>query len=409
MSRNAYLEVYGQEPPANAHYGADISYWQDTSIWGDLVNWAEWVTIRCSYGHYSDDGMQESHVAAADAYGFQGKLGGYHFYYSGDPYQQANNYLYQAGNILDRFSHHMVDAEASPVADIGQLETCCNVVEQATGRPALIAYSGWSYLNQSGATSRPLWLPHYASSRYTAWNGTPGSWDTWNAPYTPDWYGVRNPAIWQFSSLTNTHGHLDLNVGTEELAQVLGLGQSEEEDMTPEQQNWLIECVTFARNAAPIINDINTKSNWLLDDTKTKEGVDLTPGIQIGRAADGIATMVRRNSRVRLIEVNKGWWITDLIGAVPVPSSEVFQSLDKMGYFNNDRNPDGSIIPQVWDEIALNNLIRYDLLKSVPIDPKIVVDAIKAALVDVHVDVDADAIAEKVVDEIDRRLHPDTA
>jgi GH25 family lysozyme M1 (1,4-beta-N-acetylmuramidase) len=229
MSRDAYIEVYGQEPPPNAHFGADISYWQDRGVWADLVTFAEFVNIRCSYGRNSEDGKQNLHVQWADEHGYNGKLGGYHFYYAGNPSAQANNYLYQSSDIRDRLSHHMVDAEAAPIAGIGELEEWCQIVEQATGQPTII-YSGWSYLNGSGSSGRHLWLPHYASRSYTAWNGTPGSWDSWNAPYTPDWYGQRNPTVWQFTSLTNRHGHLDVNIGTEPMAQLFGLGQSQEDE-----------------------------------------------------------------------------------------------------------------------------------------------------------------------------------
>jgi hypothetical protein len=383
VSANAYREVYGQEPPAGAHFGADISWWQGTDIWADLVNWAEWVTIRCSYGNSSEDGREEAHVAAANAYGYSGKLGGYHFYYAGDPVAQANNYLYQSSNIRGQFSHHMVDAEATPVADIGQLETWCDIVGAATGQPTFaVIYSGWSYLNGSGPTDRQIWLPHYASSRYTAWNGTPGSWDTYNAPWTPDWYGQRNPAIWQYASLTGTHGHLDLNVGTDEAAQLLGLGGStSEEDLTPELKAFL----------DAILNNVNGLPGWIQDSrnevathtsgvyTRIQQEQDLLSArigqaqdalsARIGQAQDGLSVQLRRSTRMRLIQAKNGWWVTDLIGVVPVPNPEFVKALASLGYFNNDVDPDGNPVPQVWPDETFEKLVRYDL--QVPTGPPV--------------------------------------
>lgn len=237
MSRAAYLEIYGQDPPADAIWGADISWYQATNglsldsavldgTWADLVGWAQWVTIRASYGSSGDDGAQGAHVEYADRHGFTGRLGGYHFFYANNVAAQANNYLNRIAGLRDRFTHHMCDAEASPVAPAAQIAEFCDRVSQATGQPC-VPYAGWSYLNQSGDPGRHgLWLPHYASASYRAWAPAPGSADLWQAPYTPDFLGYGFPLCWQFGSLSATHGHLDLNMGNAPFAQLLGVGGS---------------------------------------------------------------------------------------------------------------------------------------------------------------------------------------
>lgn len=249
MSRQAYLEIYGQEPPEGARFGADLSWFQSSSdgesldsgvlndMWAGLAGWAEYVCIRCSYGSNGDDGAETAHVQYADRHGYAGTLGGYHYQIPGaSPASNAANYLRRSAPLADRFVFDMLDVEEGTTAQA--IEETLDRISQAKQRECLL-YSGKSIMDNAGFLSRkrPLWVAHYASRSYAAWHPT-SDWRLWQAPYMPNQYGTDYPTAWQFTSFTANHGHLDLNITTTPAAFGLdgALGPAEEDDMTPEQE-----------------------------------------------------------------------------------------------------------------------------------------------------------------------------
>lgn len=131
--------------------------------------------------------------------------------------------------------------------------------------------------------------------------------------------------------------------------------------MTPAQEQKLDSALTML---GWLLNDtktpegvqVGTAVGWLLNDTKTSQG------LQVGPAVEQLATTVRRNTRVRLVKTQGDkLWVTDLINTFPVTADQA-AALGSYGFFNNDTNDKGEIIPQAWDEKALGNLMRPDAL-----------------------------------------------
>jgi hypothetical protein len=109
-----------------------------------------------------------------------------------------------------------------------------------------------------------------------------------------------------------------------------------------------------------------------------------------GREGETVSSMMRQlavdlrsDTRVRLIEAKGGLWVTDLVGVIPMPTVEVVEALKAQGYFNNDTDEAGNLIPQKWSDAEFDAMIRYDELRGEPGEPYLDVEAsLKQATVD---------------------------
>lgn len=225
MSRAAYISHYGVAPPAGAVFGADISWFQATEdgesldhgvaagYWADIVSWADFVCVRTSYGASGDDGAEGLHFQVADERGYAGSMGTYHFPNVGrSAADNVANYLRRSAPFVERTKYDMLDWEGS-VAPAWYIDESCDRVEQARQRPCF-QYGGYSYMDQAGVISCPaskFWLAQYTSSRWP--------WGTYDMPGQ---YAGSDPGVWQWSSSTPEHGHLDLNIST--TPAMLGIG-----------------------------------------------------------------------------------------------------------------------------------------------------------------------------------------
>lgn len=276
MSRGAYEAHFGQAAPPGALFGVDISWYQAATeagpdwgiangYWSDFGGWADFVCVRTSYGAGSWDGAEGLHFQVAAEHGYQKPMGTYHFVYANRGVEgNAANYLASSERFVDRTSFDMLDFEAAPVASGAFVSELCDRIEQARQRPCLI-YGGKSYLDQSGPISCPaekLWVAQYAAARSNAWVPTT-DWSSWDAPLVPDQFDGQYPGVWQWSSFTPQHGHLDLNISTTPAA--FG-GQMEEEDLTPDQAatlDWLkSHLLASDMGALALLRDIYNYGIW---------------------------------------------------------------------------------------------------------------------------------------------------
>lgn len=162
----------------------------------------------------------------------------------------------------------------------------------------------------------------------------------------------------------------------------------EEDVTTPDQMNQILGAIA----------EVNTRCGWLLNDTKTQTG------LQVGPAVGNLAIQLRQQTRVRLIEMpNGGWWICDLIGVIPIHTADSFHALDGVGYFNNDRDANGAIIPQKWSQEAFDQMVRYDLPPEIdiPVDKLPAVVDVAASLRMATVDQLADLGAAKLMQAVE--------
>jgi hypothetical protein len=253
VSRQAYESYFGQSAPANALFGVDMAYPQAYSgpstldynfckgYWLDVHSWADFACIRTSYGQGGDDGAQGLHFQIANELSYPGAMGCYHFVYAQYGVQaNYNNFISRSEPFADQSTFDMMDYEVSPNAGDGFINQMCDMVEQRRQRTCFV-YGGKSYLDAAGGgiscEADKLWIAHYAASGSNAMQPTT-SWSSWGAPLMPNQYGAVMPGIWQWSSLTAQHGHLDLNISTLPKS-AFGIGASEEEDLTPEERQWL--------------------------------------------------------------------------------------------------------------------------------------------------------------------------
>lgn len=106
-------------------------------------------------------------------------------------------------------------------------------------------------------------------------------------------------------------------------------GGGEDDDMYSEDdRNRARRIHDWSEETLHKVRSIQQLCLWLLDDTKTKAGKDLPANLQIGKAADSIASLVRRTTRVRLISVEDqgGYWITDGMNITWVSTMEEIYS-----------------------------------------------------------------------------------
>lgn len=256
MSRDAYESYFGQTAPADALFGVDMAYPQAYSspstldynlckgYWLDVHTWADFVCIRTSYGGSGDDGAQGLHFQIANELGFAGAMGPYHFAYKG-PGVQANydNFISRSDPFVDQTSFDMMDYEAAPNVGAGFINQMCDMVEQHRQRTCFV-YGGKSYLDAAGTISceaDKLWIAHYAASGSNALQPTT-DWSSWGAPLMPNQYGAVMPGIWQWSSLTAQHGHLDLNIST---LPIEAFGGEDMAGLTPDQDALLRQTYNF--------------------------------------------------------------------------------------------------------------------------------------------------------------------
>lgn len=227
MSREAYIERYQQEPPAGAYFGADVSWYQAASsgalskarcmqCWEDLVQWADWVTIRTSYGRSGNDGGQGLHIQCAQEVGYTGPLGAYHYIVPSAGAGNCQNFMDRWREYEGIWTHEMWDHEEG--LDAGTVWECITRFENECSHREGLYYGAKSIADAAGwwAAVRPLWPPHYASSRYVAWAPTT-NWNLWQAPYIADaWIAqeIAKKIIWQHGSTSSRHGSLDLNITT---------------------------------------------------------------------------------------------------------------------------------------------------------------------------------------------------
>lgn len=351
MSRGAYEAHFGQAAPDGALFGVDVSWYQAATeygpdwgvangYWSDYGGWADFVCVRTSYGSGGDDGAQDLHFQVAGERGYGGPMGTYHFVYAtSSTAANAANYLASSDRFVDRTSFDMLDFEAAPVASGGFVSELCDRIEQARQRPCLI-YGGKSYLDQSGTISCPaekLWVAQYAAAGSNAWVPTT-DWSSWDAPLVPDQFAGQYPGVWQWSSFTPQHGHLDLNMST-----------------TP---------AAFGGTAS---KELFTVSQY--DDIMAAFG---TLSVQMGQHVGGVYTRIgqaedhlaKDGRKCRMVETSKGWFMTDFIGAVPLPSPDAVVAAQQMGFLNNDVDGNGNPIPQRISDVLFDTLVRYDLRVS---------------------------------------------
>lgn len=236
---DAYRELYNQEPPANAHWGVDISWWQgnwngradyETAYqnWLRWSAWAEWVTIRLGYGNYNDDGAQLVHLQVAHDLTYRGLLGAYWYLTPGAGGNNADAFINAVRAVgPETFHHTMIDWEEG--MDWGTVEYICKTVEDTLQLPNLL-YLSKSIADNAGSPSGPLtrpWFASYQNGNYTAFAPT-SDWNKWQAPYIPNSYqgyvdsGL--PFVWQYGSSSNILGSLDLNITLD--MSILGSGLS---------------------------------------------------------------------------------------------------------------------------------------------------------------------------------------
>jgi hypothetical protein len=306
MSRDAYEGYFGVAAPADALFGVDMAYPQAYSspstldynfckgYWLDVHTWADFVCIRTSYGGSGDDGAQGLHFQIAKELSFAGAMGPYHFAYAG-PGVQANydNFISRSEPFVDQTSFDMMDYEAAPNVGAGFINQMCDMVEQKRQRTCFV-YGGKSYLDAAGAISceaDKLWIAHYASSGSNPLQPTT-DWSSWGAPLMPNQYGAVMPGIWQWSSLTAQHGHLDLNIST---LPIEAFGGEDMAGLTPEQDQLLREIYnrTFATenrtagnqplheqtfNAADAASRFATRGTQILERINTEIWIKSTGG-----------------------------------------------------------------------------------------------------------------------------------
>lgn len=224
----AYRELYNQEPPANAHYGVDISWWQGN--WNDVradydvayqnwlrwSAWAEWVTIRLGYGNGNNDGAQLVHLQVAHDLTYRGLLGAYWYLTPGAAENNAQAFLSKFNEIDPKTFHHtMIDWEEGMAWST--VDYICKTVEDTLQIPNL-CYLSKAIADNAGSPPDKLhrpWFASYQNGNYTAFAPT-SDWNKWQAPYIPNAYqgyvdsGL--PFVWQYGSSSNILGSLDLNI-----------------------------------------------------------------------------------------------------------------------------------------------------------------------------------------------------
>lgn len=338
MSRAAYESFFGVTAPAGAVFGVDISWFQGYDYglahgyWSDFAGWADFICVRVSYGSSGDDGAQALHFQLADDFGYTKPIGPYHFVHSGpSTWANADNYLRRSAPFLERTSFDMLDFEAAPVASGAYISELCDMVEQARQRPCIL-YSGKGYIDQAGAISCPaakFWTAHYAPAGSNPWVPTT-DWSSWNAPLMPNQMGGEYPGVWQWSSFTAQHGHLDLNISTTPDL----FGGADTGELTMSQYDDLMARIGQLETGLVVRTDLILK------------------GIK----------------KCRMISARGAWWLTDFVGVVPIASPEVVVNAQQLGYLDNDVDGAGNPIPQGCPDALFDTLIRYDL-KAAPAPP----------------------------------------
>lgn len=248
--RDAYIELYNQEPPPNAHWGTDISWWQDGG-WERWNDWAEFVCIRLSYGGSGDDGRQHQHVQAAHSASYAGILGAYHYHVPSAGHGNADNFIAHYREFPEgTFQYVMYDWEEGDSWE--NIQSICETIKAAIGQTPLL-YLSKSIADNGGclAVYAP-WYASYQNGNYTVPSPT-ADWGDWEAPYIPNAYdGYNKPYIWQFGSASNVLGSLDLNMVTD--LSILGGASTGEVDDVTEQD--LARIQAFVNEAATNLSNV---------------------------------------------------------------------------------------------------------------------------------------------------------
>lgn len=234
MSKQAYVNYFGVQPPAGAIHGSDVSWFQATAngdsldygvcrgYWLDIASWADFVAVRYSYGASGDDGAQALHWQLANELGYTGSRIGYHFIHAEAGIQaNFNNFMNKTYGDKDMLNAYMVDYEASPNAGATFIKDYCDMVEQTRQKP-VANYMGKYYAQAAGTIACPasqLWIAQYPPSYYEPWV-------IGGIPDMPNQYANELPGCWQWQSFTPEHGHLDLNIST--TPSLLGLSESDD-------------------------------------------------------------------------------------------------------------------------------------------------------------------------------------
>jgi hypothetical protein len=368
MSRQAYESYFGQSAPANALFGVDMAYPQAYSgsstldynfckgYWLDIHSWADFVCIRTSYGGSGDDGGQGLHFQIANELGYAGAKGCYHFVYAGPGVQaNYNNFISKSDPFADQTTFDMMDYEAAPNVGDAFINQMCDMVEQRRQRTCFV-YGGKGYLDAAGGgiscEADKLWIAHYAASGSNAMQPTT-SWSSWGAPLMPNQYGAVMPGIWQWSSLTAQHGHLDLNISTLPRSAFGG-------SITPPVDRELFTVSQY--------DDIMFRLNMLLTTTK----------------------------KCKMISARGAWWMTDGIGVVPFKTPQAVVDAQGSGFLSNDVDASGNPIPQGISDDLFDTMVRYDL----HIDANALADSIAAKITPVASGTDYEKIRSLVHDEL---------